>query len=238
MAASSFKPKTLVMFFTDTLLTNPSDRVTGKYFPIIDEYASPNDELLINLSYRNQLSDFENALNTWLPLHGDREMISDSIKNAVEYTLSTTLLDCPFSCMEADTEEVFDYGNLLPELYGKTTDTTINSLYSWEQLNINARVSRSYLPEMIRLCRENSIQLIMVRMGTRQFLSQADEPLWVRVYYRSLESYLTENGVGYLDLAHDPHIRPELYFGFVHLTEAGRQVFTQVLVEKLEPLLK
>jgi hypothetical protein len=235
---SSFKPKDLVIFFTDTLLTYPGDRVTGKYFPIIDEYASSYDELLINLSYRNQLTSLEKALISLLPLYGYREMISDSIKNTMEYALTTATLDCPFSCMQGITDDVFKFINLLPSLYGNKLDATPNSYYTWKQLNFNGNVTQSYLPEMIRICKKNNIHLIMVRMGTRQFLSQVDEPLWVRAYFRALESYLTENGVGYLDLAHDSRIKPELYFDFVHLTEKGRQVFTQALVEKLEPLLK
>ena len=40
-------------------------------------------------------------------------------------------------------------------------------------------------------------------MGTHQFLSRADEPIWVRGYFSALQAYLETQGVGYLDLAHD-----------------------------------
>ena len=238
IAVSSFKPTTIVMFFTDTILTDPEDWVTGEYFPIIDEYASPDDELLINLSYRSQQTFLEKALISWLPLYGYRENISYLLKGFVEYSLNNALLDCPADCMISITEDVFRYKNLLPGSFSNIAVTTSVSSYSWKTTNFNARVSQSYLPEMIRMCKENSIHLILVRMGTHQFLSRADEPIWVRGYFSALQAYLETQGVGYLDLAHDARIKPEHYFDFVHLSKTGRDVFTQILAESLEPFLK
>ena len=238
IAVSSFKPTTIIMFFTDTILTDPEDWVTGEYFPIIDEYASPDDELLINLSYRNQQTFLENTLISWLPLYGYRENISNFLKDFAEYSLSNALLDCPAACMTNITEEVFLYSNLLPGSFSSTDVTPSVSPYSWKTINFSARVSKSYLPELIRMCKENSIHLIMVRMGTHQFLSRADEPLWVRGYFSALQVYLETQGVGYLDLAHDLRIKPEHYFDFVHLSKTGREVFTRILAESLEPVLK
>ncbi len=238
IAVSSFRPTTIVMFFTDTILTDPEDWVTGEYFPIIDEYASPDEELLIDLSYRNQQTFLEKALISWLPLYGYRENISNSLKDFVEYTLNSTFLDCPSTCMNNITEDVFRYKNLLPGSFNNTALTSSVSSYSWKTINFIARVSKSYLPELIQMCKENNIQLIMVRMGTRQFLSQADEPLWVRGYFSALQIYFETQGVGYLDLAHDSRIEPEHYFDFIHLSKTGREVFTRILVESLDPLLK
>ncbi len=238
IAVSSFKPTTIVMFFTDTILTDPEDWVTGEYFPIIDEYASPDDELLINLSYRSQQTFLENILINWLPLYGYRENLSNSLKDFVEYSLSSALLDCPAACMVNITEDVFRYKNLLPGSFNNTAFTSSVSSYSWKRINFIARVSKSYLPELIQMCKENNIQLIIVRMGTRQFLSQADEPLWVRGYFNALQIYFETQGVGYLDLAHDSRIKPEHYFDFIHLSQTGREIFTRILVESLDPLLK
>ena len=235
---SSFKPITLVLFFTDTLLTNPADRVTGAYFPTIDEWATSDDELLIDLSFRKQLSVIEKILISRLPLYGDREKISNSIKNTFEYLLTTTILKCPLSCMQEVFDSLFDYKNMLPELSVKPDNTVSNSFYTWKMLNFRARVRESYLPEIILKCKKNNIKLYIVRMGTRRCLSQADEPLWVRGYFNALQGYLETQGVGYLDLAHDPRIKPEHYFDFVHLSKTGREVFTRILAESLEPVLK
>jgi hypothetical protein len=238
IAVSSYKPATIVMFFTDTLLTDPEDWVTGEYFSIIDEYASSLDELLINVSYRNQQTLLENTLIRWLPLYGYREGILRSIKDFVEYSLNSALLGCPAACMIDNTEDVFRSDHLLPDSLRNPPVNPSVSPYSWKTIHFNARVSRSFLPEMIHICKNNGIELVMVRMGTRQFLSQADEPLWVRGYFRALHAYLETQGVGYLDLAHDPRIHLEHYFDFDHMNKNGRQIFTQILAESLGPLLK
>lgn len=238
IAISTFKPTTLVIFFTETSLTNPGDLVTGKYFPIIDEYASSNEALLIKLSYQNRMTVFEKAFQSGLPLYGYRESISESLKDFVEYFLTNALLNCPAVCMQGTTEEVFQHKNLLPNLINKPTEATLMTSFSWKNLNFDTRVSQSFLPEMIHICRENNIQLIMVRMGTRKFLSVADEPPWVRSYFRALKNSLESHGVGFLDLAYDRRITPNLYFEYFHLSEAGRKIFTRILTESINPMLK
>ena len=238
IARSSFKPKTLVLFFTDTLLTDPGVWVTGKYFPIIDEYANSSDELLLNLSYKQQLSVPEKIFTSWLPLYGNREKISNFLIKFLEDGLAKTFLKCPADCMQTNIDDVFQESNLIRNISKNEFDADILEWYTWKNLNFSARVNESYLSEIIQICKENKISLIMVRIGNSHFLSLADEPLLVRAYFRSLQTYLEEKGVIYLDLAYDPRITPDLFRDTGHLNESGKQVFTQILVEKLGPLLK
>ena len=53
IAAANFKPDYLVIFFRELMLTTPEYRVDGNYFTTIDEFASPEDEQLIQFSYLN-----------------------------------------------------------------------------------------------------------------------------------------------------------------------------------------
>ena len=72
IADATPKPEYLVIFFRDTMLTSPGLRVTGDYFPVIDEFAGEEDTLLVELAYINPMPWLEQAAGRYLPLYAVR----------------------------------------------------------------------------------------------------------------------------------------------------------------------
>ena len=79
------KPEYLVLFFRDSMMTVPGYRVTGRYFEQIDEFASPEDTLLIERAYINQMAPLEKLMERYVPLYGSRWNIRESIEELRYY---------------------------------------------------------------------------------------------------------------------------------------------------------
>jgi len=54
---------------------------------------------------------------------------------------------------------------------------------------------------------------------------------------RSLEIYLEEWGVPLLDFSHDERLKPEHFTDILHMNAEGREIFTRILVEALQPVI-
>ncbi|MBI5297927.1 MAG: hypothetical protein HY869_20805 [Chloroflexi bacterium] len=238
IASASYKPPYLVLFFRDTLLTRPDDRVTGRYFALVDELADRYEPLVTQLSYVQQMNPAERFLDQYLPLYGNKAQVKDDLEWQARYRPASLLLDCNQGCADIAFSAVFATENLLPEVARQSLIDVELGLYGPASEDFAYQVERSYLPEIIRLCRENGIQLILVRTRTLVYPTGQSEPAYLQKYIQDLSAYLASQGVTFLDFAHDPRLRPELFFDAVHMNDEGRVVFTQLLGEALQPILK
>ena len=106
-------------------------------------------------------------------------------------------------------------------------------LYQPEKLDFESQLPRSFLPEIIRLCKENNIQLVLVRIKVREFPTPDSQPEGMNDYIHSLEKYLDQNDVIFFDFGTDPRIDPSDFYDPLHMTGAGQKVFTEILAESL-----
>ncbi|MCI0554334.1 MAG: hypothetical protein L0287_25590, partial [Anaerolineae bacterium] len=157
------KPEYLVIFFRDTMMTLPGYRVTGRYFEQIDEFASPDDTLLIERAYINQMSPLERFFESYFPLYGSRWSIRQSLDYYIRYPLGNALLNCDKIYMDFGMEVVFDESNLDIAFLSDAISAADDYLYSEKALDFDGQVDSTFLPEVVRLCRENGIQLVLVR---------------------------------------------------------------------------
>jgi len=235
---SSHRPATLVLFFRDTLLTRPDDRVTGRYFALVDELAGRHEPLVTQLSYVQQMSPIEKIMDQYFPMYGDKSMLKDKLEYAPRYEPSVRLLNCNQECADAAVNTLFETANLRPESAHQTLINAEIGLYGSGAEDFAHQVDRSYLPEIVRLCQENSIRLILVHTPTQVYPTRNSEPEFIRRYLADLQSWLEARDVTYLDFYHDPRITSDMYLDAVHMNERGRVVFTEALSEALRPILK
>lgn len=232
IVVAEHKPKYLVVFFRDTMMTLPGYRVTGRYFEQIDEFASPEDTLLIERAYINQMSPLEKFFEGNIPLYGSRWIIRQSLDYYIRYPLGSTVLDCDKTCMDYSMEAVFDESNLDVTFLSDAIGAADDYLYSDEALDFEGQVDSTFLPEVIRLCRENGIQLVLVRMPILRYYDPATRPSELDDYVQDLNDYLKKNNVPFLDF--DQKVMPPEFFSdTLHLNEQGKEVFTQQLTESL-----
>lgn len=232
---AAHKPQVLLILFRDTMLTLPGYRVHGSYFVPIDEYAGPDDALFIQLAYINQMNPLEKWAEAYLPLYGSRLQLRQSLDARLRSTLPGVFLDCDPACANSSMSAVFQANNLEPNMLAEAIASAENYLYTPRALDFDHTVDESFLPEIIRLCRENDIRLVLVRARTLRFDS---EPPGLQTYIKDLASYLDERGIPFLDFSRDERLTPAHFADVLHLNEAGRVVFTEMLAEALKPLLE
>jgi hypothetical protein len=231
------KPRYLVLFFRDAMMTVPGYRVTGRYFEQIDEFASPGDTLLIQRAYIDQMTPIEKFMEAYVPPYSSRWNIRESIDYYIRYTLGRLTLGCDTACMDNAMEVIFEASNLDVTFLSDAIASSDEYFYTTDRLDFEGQVDKSFLPEMIRLCRENGIRLILVRMPILSFEEPGTQPEGLETYIQDLAAYLDANHVPFFDFdnrdftAH--HFTDDL-----HLNEEGRAIFTQKLVESLSTVIK
>jgi hypothetical protein len=233
IVVAEHKPKYLVLFFRDSLMTVPSYRVTGRYFELVDEFAAPDDTLLIERAYINAMTPLERFAEARLPLFGSRWNIRQSIDYYIRYPLGRLLLACDAPCMDRAMETVFTQNNLDLTFLSDAINAADDHLYTRQALDFDAQIERSFLPEIVRLCRENDIQLILVRMPTLRFKEPGTKQPGLDDYLQKLSGYLQKNNVSYLDFDQGT-LPPEYFTDVLHLNEQGRIVFTETLTDALK----
>lgn len=233
IAQAEYPPKTLVIFFRDTMMTVPGYRVTGRYFEQIDEFATPKDEELVKKAYINQMNPLEKGAEAWFPPYGSRWNIRQGIDSRLRYTLPASQLGCDKACMDNAMEVVFGQENMDLNFLSDALAAADDYLYSRVALNFDAQVGQSFLPDLIQIAKESGIQLVLVRMRILRFAAPGSEPPGLRAYNEGLTRYLADNGVIYLDFSDETRLTRDDFADPLHMNENGRAIFTPLLAEGL-----
>jgi hypothetical protein len=228
---SSYKPEYVVVVFRNSILTAPGFRAQGNYFTRLDEYARKNEPLFIQNSYVKLMSPIEVVAEKYFPLYVFRSRIRETVDKKIRY-LGAGLLGCDQVCTDDALRHTFAAEDFEPEALVDALNAADKLIYTNYQLDFEARVNDSYLPEMIRLAHENGIEIVFVRIKVQQFNYMQDPTS----YLRSLFSYLDDNDVPYLDFGDDPRLTSDFFQDTSHLNKKGRVLFTQILADGLEEI--
>lgn len=231
------KPNYLVVFFRDSMMTVPGYRVSGRYFEQIDEFASPKDTLLIQRAYINQMTPLDKIMERYVPLYGSRWTIRRSIDYYIRHALGQTVLHCNPTCTDKAMEAVFSANNLDVTFLSDAIAASDEYIYADEALNFDQQVGKSFLPEFIRLCKENDIQLILVRMPILRYEEPGTEPKGLSTYIQGLAQYLKANNVPFFDFD-QKELTGEYFTDELHLNKKGEGIFTRWLTKALETAVK
>lgn len=236
ISVSPHKPKALVILFRDTALTTPEYRVGGKFNEAIDTLAGADEELLIRLAYINHMNPLEKFARQFFPLYVYGFHARDKLESIIRHLPSRPLLGCGNRCVDNALLNIFNFRTMAAPTANDPVAQSESVLYTDRALDFNRQVNDSFLPEIIRLCRENGIQLILVRGKTISF-ADLPEPAGLRDYILDLEKYLTQNGVLFADLEADSRLDAGNFIDRYHILPEARGTYTQMLAEALTPLL-
>lgn len=236
IAPSPYKPEILILVFRDTMLTTPGYRVHGSYFKQLDEYATPNDSLIIERAYVNLMNPLEKMAEGFFPLYGSRLSLREMLDHYIRYSGNRLLLNCNADCTDVAMGTVFGAGNMEQNILGDAIGTAESYLYTPQALDFERQLDRSFLPEIVRLARENGIQLVLIRTKTLRYPDEESEPLELKTYMNEMAAYLEANHVILLDYGQEPSLKEEFFYDPLHLNEEGRVIFTALIVNALNTL--
>ncbi len=234
IAEATYKPEYVVIVFRNTILTAPGYRVHGSYFKLVDEYAARNEPVFIEKSFVNLMNPLEIAVEKYLPLYVFRSDLRNGIDASIRY-FAPPLLGCDENCTDFALGEIFAGADLEPKALVDAVGAAESLLYTDEQMDFDAQVDKSYLPDMLRIADENNIKLVFVRIKVESEFENLPEH---ENYLNSLSQYLKEQDAFLLDYGSDPRITPDLLRDPLHLNEEGKSVFTQLLADGIKDLFE
>lgn len=239
------RPKMVVLGFRDAYLTVPEYRVDGSYKRLVDRYVVGIDPILDRRAYLPDASDAEVFLRRhWSPMQR-REQVIASTENLFKEAAVGRVLGMEPDAVGDAVDRVFSKANRIP-----SNLTGFERRAAWlataTYFDFEYELPRSFLPDMIELCREHGIQLVLMRMKPRRNAEfptdRSHFPEYISVdlaaYEAKLDAYLEDEGVTLIDFAEDPRIPFEWYASQDHLNvKEGRTGFTKILAEELKPLI-
>ncbi len=228
---ASYKPEYVVVIFRNSILTAPGFRVQGNYLNRLDEYARKNEPLLIQKSFVKLMNPLEITAEKYFPLYVLRNRIRESAEKKIRY-LGAALVGCDQACTDDALEHTFAVADFEPQALVDALNSADDYFYTNDQLDFDARVNDSYLPEMIRLAHENGIKIVFVHIKVED---DPDLPA-LDTYLNSLYSYLEDNNAYLLDFSHDGRLTHDLFLDSIHLNPKGQVVFTQMVADGLNSL--
>lgn len=230
------RPKTLVILFRDSVLTTPQYRVGGKFNAMLDTLAGADEETLLQLAFLDSMNPLEKTARRFLPAYRLGYQVRDGVEFLSRIAFPRFLLHCNRRCADAAFLNVFNFRTIAPPAANDPVAQEEAVLYSDRALDFSAQVSGSFLSEIIRLCHENGIQLILIRGKTISF-ADLPEPRGLDAYIFDLQGYLTKNGVSFADLETDARLETGDFIDRFHVQPEARGTYTQMLAEALIPLL-
>ena len=179
----------------------------------------------------------EKWADQYFPPYSGRLVVRQTFNERVRVLLPELLAGCDMDCADAALSPVFFRRGFENKLLKRAVSSAEDYLYTPDKLDFNKQMPLSFLPEIVRLCHENNIQLILVRMKTLRYPNQATEPRALSNYISDLTAYLDQYNVILLDFSHDARLTLDDFLDSVHMSAQGRVKFTLMLAEALQPYL-
>ncbi len=236
IAKATSKPDVLIITFRSSILTTPSFRVYGAFFTIMDEYGGADDDAVLRLAISDQMSPVERLAEAYLPPYWARRELKALLVSKIVNYPTRIFLGCDEPCYETAMGDVFGILNFEPNQLNETINSAENFLYTDQNLDFNRQLNQSFLPEIVRLCKENNIKLVLVRTKILRFSREDPEPPALDTYIKDLSAYAQKNGISIIDFAHDDRLNASLFEDSNHLNQEGKKVFTEMLVEALRSI--
>ena len=234
---ASPRPQTVVVFFRDHFLTNPTFRVTGDYKKGIDQLTGPEEPLLERLAYLNAMNPLTYWLNQNWSLFQKRGDLKHKLESDIKSFVGAVYRQKDADMMNQNIERTFGVENLLADQLGKaqlkSEAASSKDLYDFEK-----SLPVSFLPAMVQIARDNNVRLVLVRVKKRREAEGLPTPAGLDDYIHHLKQWCDNEQVPLIDFSDDPRLTLELYADGDHLNRKnGRTLFTQLLAEQLKPYL-
>jgi hypothetical protein len=231
------KPAYFIIVFRDTILTLPDYHVNGGYVAEIDQWATAREDFLLEHAYLNFMNPIEKWALAYFPLYSSRQQMTTTIEYYARNRIPSLFLACKRDCLDRVLASVYHVDNVEAQFREDALVADEDILFTRQAMNFDSQIGQSFLPEIIRLARENGVQLILVHERTLLFPSAQAEPKALREYKQKLSAYLDANDVTLLDFSYDPRL-PESYFEDpLHMNETGKAAFTQLLADALKVVI-
>ena len=232
------RPEYVVLLFRDTILTLPNFHVKGGYINELDQFATAREDVLQERAYLNFMNPLEKAALSYLPLYRNGQQFKERADDRVRNLLPEVYFSCSSECVARADAIVYAVDGMRPEFVHEALAGDEDFLFTRDAMDFDALIERSFLPEIVRIARENNVRLILVHERTQIFPSIEAEPQALRSYKQKLADYLKANEIPLIDFSYDSRLPASYFVDILHMNAQGKTVFTQLLADALRPFLQ
>lgn len=235
--AAEHPPRYVAIVFRDNTFSVPNLSVEGKYAAIIDQFAGSEEPMLDQLAYLNYLSPGQRFLEQNIAWFRYNPAVRDWLVDSFRTPLVSSLFGVDGLTIDGAVNSAFSPDKLDPTLATRVQQTADPVA---EQLSANydlyANLDATFLPPLLQLATEHGIQLIFVHYRARHYVEYPDLSGTNDAYITDLRAYVEEQGVIFLDFAHDERITIEHFAEGDHLNGDGRILFTELLAAEFKAI--
>ncbi len=232
-------PSTVVLVFTDHLLSAPRYRVDGPWRPaLLEHVAGPEPELWQRAFSAHPAASpgarLEARLGQWTWRARERiRFLNQESRRLAQFKVNETLKAAVAGGLGLEGPDTLDHA--MRTTFSVTTrHRASKSLWmSGVASPLDLDISASFLPLLVAETQEAGVRLVLVRHKRRRDVVPGQQPAALEQHLESLWRWLDDHHVTWVDFTLDPRLTEAHFVDNVHLTEAGRAVFTQMLAESL-----
>ena len=233
--ASGVRPQSVIFFFRDTFLTEPAYRTGGVYRRKIKFFSTDNETVLDSLLRKDKsLKElcYDRLTDLYPILDINSQQAAAYISAACIHSLGK-IFSRGFEISQVNA--LLDFSNF------RQSDTDGDSAAAESALHYNftAALPGSFLPHMIKLAKDNHVQLVFIRVQRRPVNNMPPvQSTALKQYIKELDSYLKQENIVFHDFNGDPRITLDMYGTGDHIDEKKNNLYTEIFAETLRGILK
>jgi hypothetical protein len=230
VVASGVKPRAVFIFFRDTNLTDTMFRLESQYGNTLDMVAHDSEPELDRLAAarrRGMWARLYTAANRAYELDLARMWMEPGIRQwFIRYKYPSVNAQLAF---DFRMDENFGLDRLRADV---ASDMSQIDVPAFDEV-----IATSILPDLLRLARENKIQVCFVRVQRRPVNNQPPpQSDALKRYVADLKAWIEANGGIFHDDTGDPEQTLDLYEDGDHF--GNRRRYTEILRKRLDPLFR
>lgn len=230
IAISQHRPITVFIFFKDERLTTVGSLDTPLLQEHIQKFGGAVEPLFDAIAY--DLSWLDRLALNYLSPYAYQDDLQDILERPFKYMFPLAYFDVDREAIDNSVETAFSNANMNIDLLNQ--ELAASSIYG----NIDSegrfqdKLEQSFLPHMIELARANNIELVFVRMKSKNNLLGPD-PEKLQQYFQRLGDYLATENISFWDYSNEPTIQEIHFEDNDHLNPLGEALFTEILAKDM-----
>jgi len=231
------KPAMCVIFFRDVFLTRPNYRVTGRFGYNIDDMSNEHEPLVDRLAYLQGMDPVTYGLSRYCPLYQQKEVLKPKTEQFIKDKSVALFLGLKQGQADEAINRVFANENLDQHLF-TLQQQQAEAIDKKSSYDFPSQVEKSFLPHIIKIAKQNGIELVFIRYKKREHLDPENQPDELKKYIQDLADYLAQNNAAFIDFTSDKRVTEQFYADGDHMTQKGMAQFTLLFAEEMKPLIE
>lgn len=231
---SGIRPRYVLIFFRDTNLTNVMYRLDEQFRWVVDFVAHEREDELNGV--------IASAIQgPWYHVPAAVETVygADGARRWMEAGLTGTIGKVLIPGRRKRTEFMTNMNARFGLDHLRPMDAADLQTAADREADFGRYVDRSVLPLMLREARTAGLTLCFIRVQRRPIGGKPPyQSPALRRYVRDLEAYVKSQGATFHDETGDTAITLDMYEDGDHIGRAYRRLYTEILFERLRPLLQ